>query len=508
MPATHLSLARDFTVAPVPPRLFGSFVEHMGRCVYTGIYEPDHPKADVHGLRSDVLDLTREVGPTVVRYPGGNFVSGYDWEDGVGPRGERPRRLERAWRSIETNEFGLSEFVRWADLVGTEPMMAVNLGTRGVQEACDLLEYANHPGGTRLSDLRRAHGDTDPYGVRLWCLGNEMDGPWQVGHKTAHEYGRLAAETGRAMRLVDPSVELVACGSSSRSMPTFGEWERVVLEEAYDVVDHISAHAYYEEHEGPHGLADFLACAADMDAFVDEVVATADAVRARGRHSKTITISFDEWNVWYQSRYRASEIAAGTSEWAVAPRVIEDEYSLTDAVVVGTLLNSLLRHSDRVAIGCQAQLVNVIGLLRSEPGGAAWKQTIAHPFEQVRRHAVGEVLAVRSRGDRHESDAYGDVPVVDASATWDEDSRSLSLFVANRSVDETSTLTADLLDFGSLRVVDAQVLAAEEGQDRHVRNDATGPERVRLRRLAGVTVDGGALALRLPPLSWAVVRLG
>ncbi|HYH32163.1 MAG TPA: alpha-L-arabinofuranosidase, partial [Pseudonocardia sp.] len=206
----------------------------MGRCVYTGIYEPGHPKADADGLRSDVLDLVRELGPTVVRYPGGNFVSGYYWEDGVGPKDQRPRRLDRAWRSIETNEFGLGEFARWAEAAGTEPMMAINLGTRGIQEACDLLEYCNHDGGTYLSDLRRKHGAEQPYGVRLWCLGNELDGPWQVGHKTADEYGRLAAETARAMKLVDPSIELVACGSSNSGMPTFGSWEATVLEHTYE----------------------------------------------------------------------------------------------------------------------------------------------------------------------------------------------------------------------------------------------------------------------------------
>ncbi|WP_336923381.1 arabinosylfuranosidase ArfA [Aquipuribacter sp. SD81] len=506
-----VSLARDFTVGPVPPRLFGSFVEHMGRSVYTGIYEPGHPSADEHGLRGDVLDLVRDLGPAVVRYPGGNFVSGYDWEDGVGPVGDRPRRLDRAWRSVETNEFGLSEFVRWAGLVGTEPMMAVNLGTRGVQEACDLLEYANHPSGTRLSDLRRAHGDADPYGIRLWCLGNEMDGPWQVGHKTAHEYGRLAAETARAMRLVDPGVELVACGSSARSMPTFGEWERVVLEECYDQVDHVSAHAYYEEHEGPHGLADFLACAADLDAFVEQVVATADAVRARGRHAKRLTVSFDEWNVWYMSRHLGSDVAQGRSEWRVAPRVIEDEYSVTDAVVVGTLLHALLRHADRVAIGCQAQLVNVIGLLRSEPGGPAWKQTTALPFERVRRHALGDVLLARPGGDRHTSDAYGDVPVVDAAATWETEGGTLSLFLANRDATAPTAVTVDLHGFPSLRPLDAVALDAPDG-DRHASNTLERPGRVALRPLDGVVCDaperGTASAeVVLPPLSWAHVRL-
>ena len=186
----QLTIDPAFSIGPADRRLFGSFVEHMGRCVYGGIYEPGHPSADSRGLRRDVLELTRELGVSVVRYPGGNFVSGYRWEDGVGPVGDRPRRLDLAWKTIETNAFGLDEFMTWAAEAGVEPMMAVNLGTRGRPGGLDLLEYANHPGGTELSDLRRKHGAEDPYGVRLWCLGNEMDGPWQVGHKTADEYGR------------------------------------------------------------------------------------------------------------------------------------------------------------------------------------------------------------------------------------------------------------------------------------------------------------------------------
>jgi alpha-N-arabinofuranosidase len=504
LPRARLTIDPDFTTAPVPSRLFGSFVEHMGRCVYTGIYEPGHPKADPDGLRGDVLDLVRELGPTVVRYPGGNFVSGYDWEDGVGPREQRPRRLDRAWRSIETNEFGLGEFTRWARAAGAEPMLAVNLGSRGLQEACDLLEYANHPGGTKFSDLRRAHGNQDPLGIGLWCLGNEMDGPWQVGHKTATEYGRLAAETARAMRLVDPGIELVACGSSHSGMPTFGEWERVVLEETYDQVDYVSAHAYYQEHDDP---GDFLACARDMDAFIESVVATADAVRARGKHRKRIAVSFDEWNVWYQTRHRESAIATGESEWAVAPRVIEDEYSVTDAVVVGTLLNSLLRHGDRVRIACQAQLVNVIGLLRSEPGGPAWKQSIAHPFEQVRRRASGDILDVRTHSDRYETPRFGDVDLVDAAGTWDAERGVVSLFLANRDLTEPAAVEVGVRGFGELRVEHAAVLAAADGQDRHTTNDEQHQDRVGLRPLDGVQVADGTAQLTLPPLSWAVIQL-
>ena len=299
--AARFVLDPAFEVGRVDARMFGSFVEHLGRCVYTGVYEPGHPRADADGMRADVLDLIRELGVTVIRYPGGNFVSGYRWEDGVGPMEQRPRRLDPAWHSIETNAFGLSEFIdTLRKLPGAEPMLAVNLGTRGIAEALDLLEYANHPGGTALSDQRVEAGDTEPYDVRLWCLGNEMDGPWQIGFKSADEYGRLAAATGSAMRLIDPGIELVACGSSARDMDTFGAWEATVLDHTYDLVDYISMHAYYEETNGDRDS--FLASAVDMEAFIDGVVATCDHVAAKRKSAKKMRISFDEWNVWYTSR--------------------------------------------------------------------------------------------------------------------------------------------------------------------------------------------------------------
>lgn len=504
MPTARLVLDRAFALAPVPRRLFGSFVEHMGRCVYTGLYEPGHPSADDAGLRTDVLELTREIGPTVVRYPGGNFVSNYRWEDGIGPREQRPTRLDLAWHSIETNQFGLHDFMSWADQVETEPMLAVNLGTRGLQEACDLIEYTNHRGGSYWSDRRIANGATDPFGVKLWCLGNEMDGPWQVGHKTAAEYGRLASETGKAMRLVDGEIELVACGSSNSSMPTFGEWESTVLELCYDTVDYVSLHAYYQEHA--EDAASFLASAVNMDRFIESVVATADAVRARGRHTKRINLSFDEWNVWYISRFRGDGPKPRETEWRPQPRLIEDEYNVTDAVVVGTLLNSLLRHGDRVTVACQAQLVNVIGLLRSEPGGEAWKQTIAYPFEQVRRLARGQILQVVAKTDRYDSDAYTDVPIVDAAATYDAETGRCAVFVANRSLSESARLEVDLRGVGGTAVRSATTLHARDGQDRHTSNVVEHDAVVPL-PFDDHTVADGRLTATLPALSWTVFEI-
>ncbi|QDZ14565.1 arabinosylfuranosidase ArfA [Humibacter ginsenosidimutans] len=508
MSRAAITVDRDFTVGPVPRRLFGSFVEHMGRCVYSGIFEPGHPAADENGYRTDVLELVNELGVSVVRYPGGNFVSGYDWEDGIGPVESRPRRLDGAWHTVETNAFGLHEFACWATKANVEIMEAVNLGTRGVDAARRLVEYANHPGGTYLSDLRKKNGAADPFGIKLWCLGNEMDGPWQIGHKTAHEYGRLAQEAGKAMRLVDPSIELVASGSSNRGMPTFGAWEQTVLEHTYDVVDYVSLHAYYEETGGD--TASFLASGVDMDLFIEGVIATADAVRAKGRHRKHINLSFDEWNVWYQST-REGDDQPTTIEarggWHEHPRIIEDEYDVTDAVVVGTLLNSLLRHGDRVAIANQAQLVNVIAPIRAEANGPAWRQSVFWPFARMSELARGEILRLSTTADRVETAKYGDADVVDASATWDEASGRIAFFLANRGLDEAADVTVTLRGLTAGRVTRAEVLHAPDGADRFATNNEQNQHRVRLAPLTDVATEHETLRVALPPLSWAVVEI-
>ncbi|PDP88915.1 alpha-L-arabinofuranosidase [Glycomyces fuscus] len=500
----HASLTTDpaQTVAPVHRRTFGSFVEHMGRCVYTGIYEPGHPTADADGFRRDVADLVRELGVTTVRYPGGNFVSGYRWEDGVGPKDQRPVRRDLAWHSLETNQFGLGEFMTWCQRTGIEPMMAVNLGSRGLQEALDLLEYANHPSGTHLSDLRAAHGHPDPYGIRMWCLGNEMDGPWQIGHLDARSYGRKAGQVARAMKMADRDLELVVCGSSGSAMSTFGQWEATVLEETYDAVDHISLHAYYEERDGD--LADFLGSTTDMDHFIDSVVSTADAVGARLRDPKRIQLSFDEWNVWYLSRHQAQAAVQPTDDWRVAPRVIEDRYNVADAVVVGNMLISLLRHSDRVTAASQAQLANVIAPIMTEPGGPAWRQTIFHPFALTARAARGRVLHTGVTAPRYTASSHGDIPLLDAVVTFDEEGGTASLFAVNRSTDQHLTLDADLRGLAPGAVTGARTLS--DG-DPYASNTMDAPDRVVPRPAEGVSLDGGRLSAVLPPVSWSVITV-
>jgi alpha-L-arabinofuranosidase len=502
MVTARLTIDPRSAVGPVNPRLFGSFVEHLGRCVYDGIYEPSHPLADDEGFRTDVIDLVKELGVSTVRYPGGNFVSGFRWEDSVGPRAERPRRLDLAWHSTETNEVGLHEFASWLDKVGSELMLAVNLGTRGVQEALDLLEYTNVGSGTALSDQRVANGKTDAFGVKMWCLGNEMDGPWQLGHRSAEDYGKLASQTAKAMRQLDPSVELVVCGSSGAQMPTFGEWERVVLTHAYDDVDYISCHAYYQEKNGD--LGSFLASAVDMDRFIESVVTTADHVKAVNRSEKTINISFDEWNVWYLDRYENVDKIAGIDNWPVAPRLLEDAYSVLDAVVFGNLLISLLKHADRVTSASLAQLVNVIAPIMTEPGGDAWRQTTFFPFALTSHLAAGSALEVKLESDSYETDAYGRVDLVDAVATHDAHSSRTSVFLVNRSQNEDAVVTIDVSTLNGASLLDAQSLWDEDIQAKNTLEDQ---ERVGLKPNESVVIGEGTITVTLPPVSWTALTL-
>ena len=494
-----LALDPAFQVGPVSPRFYSSFIEHLGRAVYDGLYCPGHPAADSRGFRQDVLDLIRPLGIPLVRYPGGNFVSGFRWEDSVGPRDQRPVRLDRAWRTLETNQIGLHEFDAWCKEFGASMMMAVNLGTRGIDDACNLLEYCNHPGGSYYSDLRKSHGADAPYSIKTWCLGNEMDGPWQIGHKTAEEYGRLACETARAMRKLDSSIELVASGSSYPEMPTFPQWEATVLDHVYDDVDYLSLHQYLGD--TTHDLGDYLAKSLTTEHFIHSVVSTCDYIKAKKRSKKNMLLSFDEWNIWYHSVGKDDDYLA-EHPWEQAPSLVEDIYTAADAVVFGSMLITLLRHADRVKIACLAQLVNVIAPIMTERGGGrVWKQTIYYPFAQAARYGHGNVLLTQCASERYDGKTFTDVPYLEAVAV--ENGAELTIFAVNRSQTEALPLTADLRAFGACRVLEHSALWSE---DPNLTN-GPGREAVVPRPVSGAAVADGSLQAVLPPMSWNMIRL-
>ena len=497
MKNARMTLDRAYQIGKIDPRIYGSFIEHLGRAVYGGIYEPGHPAADEQGFRRDVLDLVRRLDVPVVRYPGGNFVSGFNWEDSVGP--DRPKRLDLAWFTTETNEVGLHEFCDWCKKAGTSPMYSINLGTRGPEQARDIVEYANHPSGSRFSDMRIANGRKEPFGIHLWCLGNEMDGPWQMGHKTAREYGRTANESAKMMKWVDPSIELVACGSSSSEMPTFGDWELTVLDECYDNIDYISLHRYYGNPTGD--TPGFLARAMDMDDFIRTVVSICDAVKGKKHSKKTINLSFDEWNVVYHSGAQDEEIRR-TRRWGQALPIAQDVYNFEDALLVGSMLITLLRNADRVKIACLAQLVNVIAPIMTRAGGGCWAQTIYYPYLHASRYGRGISLNAVVDSPVYDCRDYEGVPLIDATATLGGDG-SVTVFCVNRDLREDFALEVDLHGFGNLRIGEHILLRHD---DVHAVNTEDAPNTVAPTAGPGGEIDGEKATVRIPALSWNVIR--
>ena len=489
---------RHFEISEIDERVYGSFAEHMGRCIYGGIYEPDSPFADENGFRKDVMELVKELGVTMVRYPGGNFLSGYDWKDGIGAKENRPARLDLAWHGLETNQFGLDEFMSWASKTDIEPMMAVNLGTNGLKEALDLIEYTNVDAKSKWAQERVKNGNAKPYDIKVWCLGNEMDGPWQLGHKNAEDYATLAADVARGMRQIGEDLQLVACGSSNRSMPTFGAWEETVLEKTYDLVDHISLHTYYED---LGDTQEFLIISTDLDYMINEVCNVADAVKAKNRSNKTITLSLDEWNVWNLSKFMAME---RPKEWLPAQRVIEDEYTFKDAVVLGNLLISILRRSDRVKMACIAQLVNVIAPIRAESDQEAWRQTTFFPFAYTSRFGRGKTLITRIDAPAIKSARFGEVDAIDAITTYDEKNKKVAIFVVNRSLTETIDTEILLSGFKNLKVVDQVTMESSEWM---ATNNASNPSRVEPSLAHTASVNGNSIEVKLAPVSWQVIHV-
>lgn len=418
-----------FAVGPIDPKLYGSFVEHLGRCVYGGIYEPTHATADEEGFRGDVLDLVEQLQVPIIRYPGGNFVSNYHWEDGIGPKEKRPKRPDLAWRSIESNEVGIDEFQSWAKKANSEVMMAVNLGNRGIEDALNCLEYCNLDTDTQYANLRRENGFDKPFAIRYWCLGNEMDGPWQIGYKTAADYGRLVHEMGKQMKLMDPSIKLIACGSSGAGMKTFIDWERTVLESAYHEIDYLSLHSYYSK---TGDSLSYLASSRKMDRFIKSVAAVCDAVKAKKRSPKDIMLSFDEWNVWYPQPEDTKH------EWAQAPALLENIYTFEDALQVGMMLITLQNNCDRVKIACMAQLVNVIAPIMTENGGKAWVQSIFYPYYYASRYGQGVTLRTVIDCPTYDTESMQAVPYLEASVIANGDERIV--FAVNRSLDEEMEL--------------------------------------------------------------------
>ena len=491
----------SFEIGEISPRLFSTFLEPIGTMVNGTMYNPKHPTADEQGFRKDGIEALKSTDMPAIRLPGGNFVSAWDWKDSIGPKEQRKVHLDPAWYQYITNEVGHDEYLQWAEKVEAEPMYTINLGTGGIRDAMDIVEYTNHEGASWWSDLRKKNGHEKPYGVKVWYLGNEMDGPWQLGHKTMEEYGRLAEETAKAMKLIDPSIELVSCGSSALDMPTFPKWESTTLENTYDYVDYVSMHQYYGNRDDD--TADFLACSDDMDEFIRTVIATCDYVRAKKRGKKNINISFDEWNVWFHSNAADDDITQN-HPWQVAPPMLEDIYTFEDALLVGLMLITLLKHADRVKIACMAQLVNVIApIMTDQGGGAAWKQTIFYPFLHASRYGRGVALMPLVQTAKHDTAKHENVTDVESVAVYNEEKEELTIFAVNRTLDEDIELTTDLRGMEGFHLTEHIVM--EESNLKLV--NSSYEQKVVPKTVNRSKMDGGIMTTLLGKASWNVIRL-
>jgi alpha-N-arabinofuranosidase len=382
-------------------------------------------------------------------------------------------------------------------------MLAVNLGSRDLNAARAFAEYCNHPGGTAWSDLRRSHGVEEPYGVRMWCLGNEMDGPWQIGHKVAQEYGRLANETAKAMKPLGKDVELVVCGSSNDAMPTYPEWEREVLEECYENVEFISLHKYFGN--SSRNTLNYFGKIEETGRYIQAIAGVIDYVKAKKRTRHDVFICFDEWNVWYHNR-EADSKAWRTWDWPEAPALLEEDYNLEDALFIGGLLNEFIRRSDRVRIACIAQLVNVIAPIRTETGGRAWKTSIYYPYQFASLYGRGTALNVATDAPTYDCEVADDVSFLDAAAVDNTAEGMVTLFLLNRHLTETMDLDMAVLGYHGLTLAQ-HITIGGQGQDLRAANTADAPDRVAPRDGTGLGLDGGRLIGALPPLSYHVVRL-
>ena len=489
----HIFIDTNRTVAPISPLLFGGFVEHMGRCVYEGIYDPASPLANENGLRTDVIEALREQNYSIIRYPGGNMLSGYNWLDGVGPKTQRPRRRELAWQSIETNQFGTNEFMQFCKAIDVAPMLAVNMGTGTIQSAADLVEYCNVAGGTYWSDLRTNHGFSEPHNVRYWCVGNEMDGPWQIGQLEASAYGKKALEAAKMMKWMDPTIKTVLCGSSNDQLPTYPEWDRTALEIAWEHMDYHSMHYYTANHNDD--TTSYLASAVAFERFVNTLEGTLRYVKAKRRSKHDVYLSWDEWQVWY------SQLDLVQGNWAEAPHIAEDVYSLEDALVVAQWLNVFLRKSNVIKIACVAQIVNVISWLHTRSDGLL-KQPSYYPFKLVSNLACGDALDVHVKAPVIETKQYDAVSALDVSASYHVEAEMGAIFIVNRSQTETLTTNIEWQDIKSTQIEKAWQMA---GDDPKACNSWEAPDRVVAKEITKPVMDNGRCTINLPPLSFTVL---
>jgi alpha-N-arabinofuranosidase len=491
MKTSTIHLHTGFLIGVVGPRLFGGFLEHMGRAVYQGVYEPGSIFADENGFRKDVLEALEGLQMTVMRYPGGNFASGYHWMDGIGPQELRPKVRELAWQSIEPNQFGTEEFMALCQRMNWSPMLTVNLGTGSPEEARNWVEYCNSSAGTRYADQRVANGSQEPHHVKLWCLGNEMDGEWQLGHVPAEQYAIRAQQAANMMHNTDPSIELVACGSCSPNQTTYMDWDRQVLDYLGDLADYISLHRYVGNPQDDP--PDYLAVTNSIDRQIEEMDAVCRFIQARRRSAKRAYLCFDEWNIWY----KAASVEDMNGHGQFAPHLIEEVYNLEDALVTAGFLNSFIRHADVVKIANLAQIVNVIAPILTR-NNAMLLQSIYYPFEMYAKRRQGKALYSVVEGPGYESKNNGSIKYIDTSAILKNN--QLKVFITNRDLQDPAQVCIQPADRAITVLENGELLT---GPSPKAVNSYEQPEVVRSQTFGEVRIKAGQVMVELPPMSVA-----
>jgi alpha-N-arabinofuranosidase len=498
----RIKIDLDRTIGEVDKHIYGNFVEHLGRCVYGGIYDPGNKLSDKNGFRKDVMAAVKELHPTIVRYPGGNFVSNYNWLDGIGPKSERIPRLELAWGTLETNQFGTNEFIEYAKSIGTDPYFTVNMGTGTIEEARRWVEYCNVKEGPYYAELRKKHGYPEPYNIQYWSLGNEMDGPWQMGHLNAEDYSKKAREAGKLMQRTSPGIKLIAAGSSNyRAGADPDHWNQTILTELKDVIDYIALHMYVGNPDSNyyHFISTPLVLE-QRTKIVKGMISQAMQTAARGNRDP-IYIAWDEYNVWY--RARSGEAARGK-------RALEEKYNLEDALVIAEFLNAFVRNADVVKMANLAQLVNVIAPIFTNETGM-FKQTIFYPLQLFANNVYGTSLDVFVDCKTYNTEKFflgpgetttqsKNVPYLDVSATWQNG--ELILNVVNRNKDEA--ITADIISQNGAFMGNFSV-SEINGPDIKSSNDFNN-EIVKTIEKPSIAASGNKITYTFPPHSFTMIK--
>jgi len=483
----RVKIDTERVISEIDPKIYGNFAEHLGRCIDGGIFEEKSPLSDANGYRRDVLEAAKNLNVTILRWPGGNFSSNYHWMDGIGPRDQRPPRLEMAWGTVESNRFGTHEFLGYTEMLGTEPYICANLGTGTWVEAQRWVEYCNSSEDTAMTRLRKQNGRQQPWKVTYWGLGNEMDGPWQMGHRSAEDYGKFALEAAKLMKLTDPTVKLVAAGSSNFGAgANWTEWNRTVLEHLKHHADYLSLHTYVGNHQNDHN--EFMASSLEIDDRIRTAEGIIRAALSGEPRSRRIYIAFDEWNVWYRARGARQR----------GRRILEEHYNLEDALVVATCLNTFVNNSHIVKIANLAQLVNVIAPIFTNEQGL-FLQTIYYPLQLFANNTKGTALELFAECPQYTSKRFGDVPYLDTSAAYDNG--TLVLNVVNRH--ESEGIEAEL-ESEDKRFAGSVEVAEVNGPDINAQNDFGSTLVKTVRRT--VSAEGQKLRYRFPAHSYTMLK--